>query len=82
MAMTTTEERISQLEGVFRQFTIVVSNMVTREEMRAAVETSENRVLAEMRAEIRAAELRIIKWNVGTIIAVAAVAIAAVKLLP
>lgn len=80
--MTTTDERLSQLEGVFRQFTIVVSNMVTREEMRAAVETSENRVLAEMRAEIRAAELRIIKWNVGTIIAVAAVAIAAVKLLP
>lgn len=80
--MTTTEERLSQLEGVFRQFTIVVSNMVTHEEMRAAVETSENRVLAEMRAEIRAAELRIIKWNVGTIIAVAAVAIAAVKLLP
>lgn len=80
--MNTTEERLSQLEGVFRQFTIVVSNMVTREEMRAAVETSENRVLAEMRAEIRAAELRIIKWNVGTIIAVAAVAIAAVKLLP
>ena len=80
--MTTTEERISQLEGVFRQFTIVVSNMVTREEMRAAVATSENRVLAEMRAEIRAAELRIIKWNVGTIVAVAAVAIAAVKLLP
>ena len=79
---TTTEERLSQLEGVFRQFTIVVSNMVTREEMRAAVETSENRVLAEMRAEIRAAELRIIKWNVGTIVAVAAVAIAAVKLLP
>ena len=80
--MTTTDERISQLEGVFRQFTIVVSNMVTREEMRAAVATSENRVLAEMRAEIRAAELRIIKWNVGAIIAVAAVAIAAVKLLP
>ena len=80
--MTTTEERLNQLEGVFRQFTIVVSNMVTREEMRAAVATSENRVLAEMRAEIRAAELRIIKWNVGTIIAVAAVAIAAVKLLP
>lgn len=80
--MTTTDERLSQLEGVFRQFTIVVSNMVTREEMRAAVETSENRVLAEMRAEIRAAELRIIKWNVGTIVAVAAVAIAAVKLLP
>ena len=80
--MTTTDERLSQLAGVFRQFTIVVSNMVTREEMRAAVATSENRVLAEMRAEIRAAELRIIKWNVGTIIAVAAVAIAAVKLLP
>ena len=79
---TTTEERLNQLEGVFRQFTIVVSNMVTREEMRAAVATSENRVLAEMRAEIRAAELRIIKWNVGTIIAVAAVAIAAIKLLP
>ena len=79
---TTTEERLSQLEGVFRQFTIVVSNLVTREEMRAAIATSENRVLAEMRAEIRAAELRIIKWNVGTIIAVAAVAIAAIKLLP
>ena len=80
--MTTIEERLSQLEGVFRQFTLVVSNMVTREELRATIETSEKRLLAEMRAEIRAAELRIIRWNVATIIASVAVAIAAIKLLP
>ena len=79
--MTPIEERVSQLEGVFRQFAVVVSNMVTREELRAAVETSEQRLLAEMRAEIRAAELRIIKWNVGTIIASVALAVAAIKLL-
>ena len=69
------------MEGVFRQFAVVVSNMVTREELRAAVETSEQRLLAEMRAEIRAAELRIIKGNVGTIIASVALAVAAIKLL-
>ena len=79
--MTPIEERGRQLEGVFRQFAVVVSNMVTREELRAAVETSEQRLLAEMRAEIRAAELRIIKWNVGTIIASVALAVAAIKLL-
>ena len=79
--MTPIEERVSQLEGVFRQFAVVVSNMVTREELRAAVETSEQRLLAEMRAEIRAAELRIIKWNVATIIASVALAVAAIKLL-
>ena len=79
--MTPIEERVSQLEGVFRQFAVVVSNMVTREELRAAVETSEQRLLAEIRAEIRAAELRIIKWNVGTIIASVALAVAAIKLL-
>ena len=79
--MTPIEERVSQLEGVFRQFAVVVSNMVTREELRAAVETSEQRLLAEIRAEIRAAELRIIKWNVATIIASVALAVAAIKLL-
>ena len=52
--------------------------MVTREEVRAAIAAAENR----LRSDLRAAELRIIRWNVGTIIAAAAVAIAAVKLLP
>ena len=79
--MTPIEERGRPLEGVFRQFAVVVSNMVTREELRAAVETSEQRLLAEMRAEIRAAELRIIKGNVGTILASVALAVAAIKLL-
>ena len=76
--MTTTEERVSRLEGAFHQFSVVLSNMVTREEVRAAIDAAESR----LRADIRAAELRIIRWNVATIIATAAVAIAAVKLLP
>lgn len=73
-----TEERVSHPEGAFQQFAVVLSSMVTREEARAAIDAAENR----LRADIRAAELRIIRWNVGTIIAAAAVAIAAVKLLP
>ena len=80
--MATIEERVIQLESIFQQFAVVVSNMVTREELRAAIETSEKRLLAEMRAEIREAELRIIKWNVTTIIASVPVAVAAIKLLP
>ena len=87
--MTTTEERVSHLEGVFHQFAVVVGNMVTREELRAAIETSEKRLLAEqgrlaaeLRAEIRGFADRIIKWNVVTIIASVALAVAAIKLLP
>lgn len=73
-----TEERVSHPEGAFQQFAVALSSMATREEARAAIDAAENR----LRADIRAAELRIIRWNVGTIIAAAAVAIAAVKLLP
>ena len=87
--MATIEERVIQLEGIFQQFAVVVGNMVTREELRAAIETSEKRLLAEqgrlaaeMRAEIRGFANRIIKWNVATIIASVAVAVAAIKLLP
>lgn len=94
--MTTIEERVIQLEGIFQQFAVVVGNMVTREELRAAIETSEKRLLAEqgrlaaeqkrmmaeLRAEIRGFANRIIKWNVATIIASVAVAVAAIKLLP
>ena len=76
--MTTTEERDSPLSGAFQQFSVLLSNMVTREEVRAAIAAAENR----LRSDIQAGELRIIRWNVGTIIAAAAVAIAAVKLLP
>ena len=76
--MTTTKERSSCLEGAFQQFAVALGSMVTREEARAALDAAESR----LRADIRAAELRIIRWNVGTIIAAAAVAIAAVKLLP
>lgn len=60
-----------------QQVSVMLSNMVTREEVRAAIDAAESR----LRADIRAAELRIIRWNVATIIAAAAVAIAAVKLL-
>ena len=49
-----------------------------RAENRAAIEG----LRAEMQAEIRAAELRIIRWNVGAIIGAATVIIAALKLLP
>ena len=61
-----------------QQFSVALSNIVTGEEVRAAIDAAESR----LRADIRAAELRIIRWNVATIIAAAAVAIAAVKLLP
>ena len=61
-----------------QQFSVVLSNMVTREEVRAALDAAESR----LRTDIRAAELRIIRWNVATIIAATAVDIAAVKLLP
>ena len=61
-----------------QQFSVMLSNLATRKEVRAAIDAAESR----LRADLRAAELRIILWNVATIIAAAAVAIAAVKLLP
>ena len=76
--MVSMEERTSRLEGAFEQFAFVVHNMVTKDELQVSIE----KLRAEMRAEIRAAELRITRWTVGSIFAASAIIIAAMKLLP
>ena len=76
--MVSMEERTSRLEGAFEQFSVVVHNMVTKDELQVSIE----KLRAEMRAEIRAAELRITRWTVGSIFAASAIIIAAMKLLP
>ena len=81
----TQEERISKLEGAFETFSMVVANMVTKDELRASVETlrAENQATAEtLRTEMRAMELRIIRWMVGTVFAASGLVLAVVKLLP
>ncbi len=83
--MVSMEERTSRLEGAFEQFSVVVHNMVTKEESRAnkdELQASIEKLRAEMRAEIRAAELRTTRWTVGAIFAASAIIIAAMKLLP
>ena len=76
--MVSMEERTSRLEGAFEQFSVVVHNMVTKDELQVSIE----KLRAEMRAEIRAAELRITRWTVGSIFTASAIIIAAMKLLP
>ena len=92
----TQDERISRLEGAFETFSMVVANMVTKDELRASVETlraeqqgSVETLRAEMQAtaatlrtEMRAMELRIIRWMVGTVFAASGLVLAVVKLLP
>lgn len=85
----TTEERISRLEGVVQYFEVVMGSMVTREELQAnvatllgAIEGVKDSLRSEMRADIRAAEVRITRWTVGAIFTATALAVAAVKLLP
>ena len=81
----TQEERISKLEGAFETFSMVVANMVTKDELRASVETlrAENQATAEtLRTEMRAMELRIIRWMVGTVFAASGLVLVVVKLLP
>ena len=66
--MVTLEERVSWLEGAFQQLMARVETLPTRDEMRA-----------EMRAEIRVSEVRMIKWMVGMMVAQAALTVAAVS---
>jgi hypothetical protein len=65
--MTTLEGRVSRLEGAFEQFSERVNILATKD---------------EVRAEIKAAESRIILWLVGAMLAVAALAVAGLKLIP
>ena len=65
--MTTLEGRVSRLEGAFEQFSERVNTLATKD---------------EVRAEIKAAESRIILWLVGAMLAVAALAVAGIKLIP
>ena len=131
--MASMEERASRLEDAFEQFSVVVHNMATKEELRASFESlrtgtpasvegvriemrasfeglrtemqasfeslrtgtqvsvegvrtemqaSIEKLRVEVLAEIRAAELRITRWTVGSIFAASAIIIAAMKLLP
>ena len=72
------EERISRLEGAFEMFATVVNNMVNREEHQASIEA----LRQEMRAEIRAAELRLTRWIVGSAFSTVTLVIAVIKLWP
>ncbi len=69
--MTTLEERVSWLEGVFQQLMVRMETMPARDEMRA-----------EVRAEIKAAEVRLIKWMIGLAFTAVSVTVALVKLIP
>ena len=116
--MESMEERASRLEDAFEQFSVVVHNMATKEELRAnkdelqvsiegvrtemqasfeslrtgtqvsvegvqtEMQASFEKLRVEMVAEIRAAELRITRWTVGSIFTASAIIIAAMKLLP
>ena len=131
--MASMEERASRLEDAFEQFSVVVHNMATKEELRASFESlrtgtqvsvegartefqvsvegvrtemqasiegvrtemqasiegvrtemqaSIEKLRVEVLAEIRAAELRITRWTVGSIFAASVIIIAAMKLLP
>lgn len=85
--MVTKDELRASIEGLRAENRAMYEGL--RAENRAAIEglRAENRAAieglrAEMQAEIHAAELRIIRWNVGAIIGAATVIIAALKLLP
>ena len=83
--MASMEERASRLEDAFEQFSVVVHNMATKEELRASFESLRTEIqvsFEELRVEIRAAELRTTRWTVGSIFAASVIIIAAVKLLP
>ena len=62
--MVTLEERVSWLEGAFQQLMARMDTLPTRD---------------EVRAEIREAEVRMIKWMVGMMAAQAALTVAAVS---
>ncbi len=70
------EQRVSRLEGAFEQFPGRIDALENG--LRAEIKASEN----GLRAEIKAAELRITLWLGGIMVAAAALAVAAVKLLP
>ncbi len=50
-----TEERINRLEGAFQAFSVMVNNMVTREEMQAHIATIMEAIVG-VRSEMRASD--------------------------
>lgn len=78
----TQEERISRLEGAYEVLGTMAENMVTKDELRASVEMLQAQQLAseeKLRSEMRAMELRIIRWVVGTILAATAIVVTAIS---
>lgn len=89
----TQEERISRLEGSYEVLVAMAENMVTKDELRASVdmlqaqivgtaETFQAQQLAseeKLRAEMRAMEVRIVRWMVGTILAATAIGVTAIS---
>ena len=77
MASLTTEERLSRLEGVYEHLATKDDVATLRGELRAGMAT----VKGELTAEIRAEEVRLIKWMVGGMAVWAAVIIGGLRLL-
>ena len=82
----TQDERISRLEVAFEVLSVVAANMVTKDELRSAIDGQKEATQAqmqglrsEMRSEIKAAELRTIRWMVATAFAVATLAVGAMS---
>ena len=82
----TQDERISRLEGAFEALSILVANMVTKDELRAGLDgqRAETRALIEglrneMRAEIKSVELRMIRWIIATAFAGATLIIGSIS---
>lgn len=69
--MTRLEERANWPEGAFQQLMVCMETMTARDEMRA-----------DVRAEIKAAEVRLIKWMAGLAFTTVSVTVAPVKLIP
>ena len=82
----TQDERISRLEGAFEAISVMVANMVTRDELRAGLDghRAETRALIEglrneMRAEVKSVELRLVRWIIATAFAGATLIIGAIS---
>ena len=74
--MATKEELRASFES------LRTGTQVSVEGLRTEMQASFEKLRVEMVAEIRAAELRITRWTVGSIFAASAIIIAAMKLLP
>ncbi|MCY4435831.1 MAG: hypothetical protein OXE05_00680 [Chloroflexi bacterium] len=88
MAALTTEERLSRLEGVYEHLATKDDLATLRGELKADVAALRGELKADMAdlkgeltSEIRAMEVRLIKWMVGGMAVWAAVLIGGMRLL-